>query len=141
MSRLGTAEPDPIKSLTGRWVVKNPDDAFAIEDLLEEKEETRETVAAAYKLEEIPMLITENNQPDHQVITVLSMVDSSIIQMAPSSSSIIRRHVAVIGAGAAGLVAARELRREGHSVVVFERQNQVGGTWIYTDYVEQDPLS
>lgn len=69
------------------------------------------------------------------------MVDSSIIQMAPSSSSIIRRHVAVIGAGAAGLVAARELRREGHSVVVFERQNQVGGTWIYTDYVEQDPLS
>uniref|UniRef100_M4F6E5 Flavin-containing monooxygenase n=1 Tax=Brassica campestris TaxID=3711 RepID=M4F6E5_BRACM len=40
------------------------------------------------------------------------MVDSSIIQMAPSSSSIIRRHVAVIGAGAAGLVAARELRRE-----------------------------
>lgn len=56
--------------------------------------------------------------------TVLSMVDSSIIQMAPSIKC---RHVAVIGAGAAGLVAARELRREGHSVVVFERQNQVGG--------------
>ncbi|KAF3568800.1 hypothetical protein DY000_02012200 [Brassica cretica] len=66
------------------------------------------------------------------------MVDSSIIQMAPSIKC---RHVAVIGAGAAGLVAARELRREGHSVVVFERQNQVGGTWIYTDHVEQDPLS
>ncbi|KAF8049667.1 hypothetical protein N665_2153s0001 [Sinapis alba] len=62
--------------------------------------------------------------------------------MAPSSSStIICRNVAVISAGAAGLVAARELRREGHSVVVFERQNQVGGTWIYTDYVESDPLS
>ncbi|CAN6856797.1 unnamed protein product [Brassica oleracea] len=44
-------------------------------------------------------------------------------------------------AGAAGLVAARELRREGHSVVVFERQKQVGGTWIYTDHVEPDPLS
>ncbi|KAG2277672.1 hypothetical protein Bca52824_060227 [Brassica carinata] len=60
--------------------------------------------------------------------------------MAPSIKC---RHVAVIGAGAAGLVAARELRREGHSVVVFERQNQVGGggTWIYTDHVEQDPLS
>ncbi|VVB15186.1 unnamed protein product [Arabis nemorensis] len=50
-------------------------------------------------------------------------------------------HVAVIGAGAAGLVTARELRREGHSVVVFERQNQVGGTWIYTDHVEPDLLS
>ncbi|CAA7041578.1 unnamed protein product [Microthlaspi erraticum] len=46
--------------------------------------------------------------------------------MAPSSSSIKSRHVAVIGAGAAGLVAARELRREGHSVVVFERQKQFG---------------
>ncbi|CAA7044017.1 unnamed protein product [Microthlaspi erraticum] len=58
-----------------------------------------------------------------------------------SSTSIKSRHVAVIGAGAAGLVAARELRREGHSVVVFERQKQVGGTWIYTDHVESDQLS
>ncbi|CAN6319910.1 unnamed protein product [Urochloa humidicola] len=39
--------------------------------------------------------------------------------------------VAVIGAGAAGLVAARELRREGHSPVVFERGAAIGGTWIY----------
>ncbi|KAM7257292.1 hypothetical protein ACFE04_013033 [Oxalis oulophora] len=51
------------------------------------------------------------------------------------------RHVAVIGAGAAGLVTARELHREGHKVTVFERQNQVGGTWVYTDRVEPDPLS
>ncbi|KAK7309041.1 hypothetical protein RJT34_05463 [Clitoria ternatea] len=50
------------------------------------------------------------------------------------------RHVAVIGAGAAGLVAARELRREGHRVVVFERGDQVGGTWVYTPEVESDPL-
>jgi cation diffusion facilitator CzcD-associated flavoprotein CzcO len=39
--------------------------------------------------------------------------------------------VAVIGAGAAGLVAARELRREGHDPVVFERASGVGGTWLY----------
>ncbi|KAG7587891.1 FAD/NAD(P)-binding domain superfamily [Arabidopsis suecica] len=50
-------------------------------------------------------------------------------------------HVAVIGAGAAGLVAARELRRSGHSVVVFERGNQIGGVWAYTPNVEPDPLS
>ncbi|ANM58707.1 flavin containing monooxygenase FMO GS-OX-like protein [Arabidopsis thaliana] len=50
-------------------------------------------------------------------------------------------HVAVIGAGAAGLVAARELRREGHSVVVFERGNHIGGVWAYTPNVEPDPLS
>ncbi|WCJ25979.1 Flavin-containing monooxygenase family protein [Euphorbia peplus] len=52
-----------------------------------------------------------------------------------------RRHVGVIGAGAAGLVGARELRREGHDVVVFERQSEIGGTWVYDDQVESDPLS
>ncbi|KAL6181984.1 hypothetical protein ACLB2K_043407 [Fragaria x ananassa] len=49
-------------------------------------------------------------------------------------------HVAVLGAGAAGLVAALELRREGHKVVVFERGDQVGGTWVYTPEVESDPF-
>uniref|UniRef100_A0ACD5U4C7 Uncharacterized protein n=1 Tax=Avena sativa TaxID=4498 RepID=A0ACD5U4C7_AVESA len=39
--------------------------------------------------------------------------------------------VAVVGAGAAGLVAARELLREGHAVTVFERSDHVGGTWAY----------
>ena len=53
---------------------------------------------------------------------------------------IVSRHVAVIGAGAAGLVTARELSREGHSVVVFERGDQVGGTWVYTPNVESDPI-
>ncbi|KAI3895737.1 hypothetical protein MKW98_025528 [Papaver atlanticum] len=43
----------------------------------------------------------------------------------------ISRKVAVIGAGPAGLVASRELCREGLEVVVFERNNQVGGTWVY----------
>ncbi|KAF8020013.1 hypothetical protein BT93_G0643 [Corymbia citriodora subsp. variegata] len=37
---------------------------------------------------------------------------------------------AVIGAGMSGLVAARELRREGHQVVVFERSDDIGGTWL-----------
>ncbi|XP_031254862.1 flavin-containing monooxygenase FMO GS-OX-like 4 [Pistacia vera] len=58
----------------------------------------------------------------------------------PTMSPIHSRHVAVIGAGAAGLVAARELRREGHKVVVLEKNDQIGGTWIYTDRVESDPL-
>ncbi|XP_010476171.2 PREDICTED: LOW QUALITY PROTEIN: flavin-containing monooxygenase FMO GS-OX-like 6 [Camelina sativa] len=61
--------------------------------------------------------------------------------MAPPPNSISSRHVAVIGAGAAGLVAARELCREGHTVTVFERQKQVGGLWVYTPNVETDLLS
>ena len=42
-----------------------------------------------------------------------------------------RKHVVVIGAGLAGLVAAFELKRQGHRVTVLEAQNRVGGR-IYT---------
>ncbi|AEE33979.1 flavin-monooxygenase glucosinolate S-oxygenase 4 [Arabidopsis thaliana] len=60
--------------------------------------------------------------------------------MAPAPSPINSQHVAVIGAGAAGLVAARELRREGHTVVVLDREKQVGGLWVYTPETESDEL-
>lgn len=40
-----------------------------------------------------------------------------------------RRRVAVIGAGMAGLVAAKELREQRHDVVVFERTTGPGGVW------------
>lgn len=39
------------------------------------------------------------------------------------------KRVAVIGAGMAGLVTAKELREEGHDVVVFERTAGPGGVW------------
>ena len=39
-------------------------------------------------------------------------------------------HVAVIGAGAAGLVCARELTRKGHHVHVYEGGRDVGGCGI-----------
>ncbi|XP_023921999.2 flavin-containing monooxygenase FMO GS-OX-like 9 [Quercus suber] len=51
------------------------------------------------------------------------------------------KHVCVIGAGPSGLVAARELRKEGHSVVVLEQNHDVGGQWLYDSNVEvEDPL-
>ena len=39
------------------------------------------------------------------------------------------------------MVAARELRREGHCPTVFEQGDQIGGVWVYTDEIEaEDPL-
>ncbi len=46
----------------------------------------------------------------------------------------------MIGAGAAGLVAARELRKEGHTVTVFEQTDTVGGVWRYDPNTEDDEL-
>lgn len=51
-----------------------------------------------------------------------------------------RAKVAVVGAGAAGLAAARELRNEGHQVTVFEQGHEVGGVWVYDEEVEDDLL-
>ena len=48
------------------------------------------------------------------------------------------RKVVVIGAGAAGLVTARELIRAGFSVTVFEQSTRVGGLWVYEPATESD---
>lgn len=50
------------------------------------------------------------------------------------------QRVAVIGAGAAGLAAAVELRREGLSPVVFEQGDEVGGIWRFTEAPEHNRL-
>jgi cation diffusion facilitator CzcD-associated flavoprotein CzcO len=47
---------------------------------------------------------------------------------------------AVVGAGAAGLAAAKQLRDDGHLVKVFEASNDVGGVWQYTPEVEAHPM-
>uniref|UniRef100_A0A182TSG8 Flavin-containing monooxygenase n=1 Tax=Anopheles melas TaxID=34690 RepID=A0A182TSG8_9DIPT len=44
----------------------------------------------------------------------------------------------IIGAGMAGLAAARRVLEIGAQVTIFERMDQLGGTWIYTDEVGVD---
>ncbi|KAK9792457.1 hypothetical protein WJX73_003620 [Symbiochloris irregularis] len=66
---------------------------------------------------------------------------ASIPTDASADSARQTAHAVVIGAGAAGLVAARELLREGHQVTVLESgSDEVGGVWAYTDEVESDQL-
>ena len=48
--------------------------------------------------------------------------------------------VAVIGAGAAGLVTGREFRDAGHEVRLFEQGTRLGGIWAYEPSVEDDLL-
>ncbi|XP_057951648.1 flavin-containing monooxygenase FMO GS-OX-like 9 [Malania oleifera] len=61
--------------------------------------------------------------------------------MVSEGNQLMNKSVCVIGAGPSGLVAARELRKEGHSVVVLEQNHDVGGQWLYNPNVEgEDPL-
>ena len=55
---------------------------------------------------------------------VLSISDSDRKMDSPLLA---RGHVAVVGAGFAGLAAACELRKLGYDVTIFEQQDQVGG--------------
>ncbi|CAA0826867.1 Flavin-containing monooxygenase FMO GS-OX-like 9 [Striga hermonthica] len=48
------------------------------------------------------------------------------------------KKVCVIGAGPAGLAAARELRKEGHDVAVLEQSHDVGGQWLYDPNVDHE---
>ncbi|KAJ6426850.1 hypothetical protein OIU84_022440 [Salix udensis] len=82
-----------------------------------------------------------STKPNSLPLVTATTPTKHLSMSSPQLPTNISRHVAVIGAGAAGLVAARDLRRKGHDVVVFERDNQVGGTWVYNPRVEPDPLS
>eukprot|EP00892_Ulva_mutabilis_P007448 jgi/Ulvmu1/5075/UM021_0092.1 len=46
--------------------------------------------------------------------------------------------VAVVGAGPAGIVTARELQREGHNVTVFEKMPDIGGVWLEDQLTHSD---
>ena len=47
-----------------------------------------------------------------------------------------RKSVAVVGGGPAGMAAALELRRRGHSVTLFEASDRLGGQLNFADYAD-----
>lgn len=51
----------------------------------------------------------------------------------------LQKRVVVIGAGAAGLAACRELQRQNLEPLVFEQDSVIGGQWVY--YVRQSSAS
>lgn len=49
-----------------------------------------------------------------------------------------KKSVAVIGAGTAGLCAAKHGLANDFEVTVFEQAKALGGTWVYTDNIGKD---
>ncbi|XP_022772687.1 lysine-specific histone demethylase 1 homolog 3-like isoform X2 [Durio zibethinus] len=76
------------------------------------------------------------------VVTPAERSDSQYVQSAANDNpdgnhhlqggSEVRKKIIVVGAGPAGLTAARHLQRQGFSVVVLEARNRIGGR-VYTD--------
>ncbi|XP_052889351.1 senecionine N-oxygenase-like [Anopheles moucheti] len=49
-----------------------------------------------------------------------------------------QKRYCVIGAGSSGVCAAKTILDTGSNVTIYERNNQIGGTWVYTDEVGTD---
>ena len=47
-------------------------------------------------------------------------------------------HIAVIGVGAAGICSLKNIVEQGYQVTAFEKCNEIGGTWVYTDQTGND---
>lgn len=48
------------------------------------------------------------------------------------------KNIAIIGAGPAGLLSAKESLQKGFNITVYERNETLGGVWRYTDEIGKD---
>ena len=76
-------------------------------------------------LSEAPVTIRENEA----AVTEVAFIEGMIKARPPKTRT--GKKVAVIGSGPAGLAAAQQLNRKGHTVTVFEKDNSIGGLLRY----------
>jgi monoamine oxidase len=77
---------------------------------------------------ELPQDLPDRSpQPSPDAAPPLPDAIRAVLERGLEPRSAAPKRVVVIGAGLAGLVAALELKRQGHEVVVLEAQNRVGG--------------
>lgn len=60
------------------------------------------------------------------------------IESASVQSENEKLNIAIIGAGASGLSSARHAVAQGHTVTVYEQNEELGGVWVYTDKTGKD---
>ena len=108
----------------------------------------REALAALHATNNFPELTGRLCPAPCETACVLGLIDEPVAIRAVEQSIIDRgfaegwvspqpparesgRRVAVVGSGPAGLAAAQQLRRRGHAVTLFERDDRIGGLLRY----------
>lgn len=76
-------------------------------------------------LHEAPVTIRENECS----VTEIGFTEGLIKALPPKTRT--GKKIAVIGSGPAGLAAAQQLNRKGHTVVIYEKDNSLGGLMRY----------
>jgi len=76
-------------------------------------------------LHDAPVTIRENEA----AVTEVAFIEGMIKAQPPKTRT--GKKIAVIGSGPAGLAAAQQLNRKGHTVTIFEKDNTLGGLMRY----------
>lgn len=72
---------------------------------------------------------------------VLIVVISALLATATAKTENVKSsklNIVIVGAGPAGLMAAKHSIEQGHNVTVYEQGEELGGAWTYTDETDKN---